>query len=210
MSAERVDTRSSILEAAERIIRDRGMACATTKEIAREAGCAEGSIYRYFEDKHALMTEIIGTRYTDWFQFVETLPHRAGTRTVGRNLEEVAKRALHFYLGIVPMACGAVADRQLLHQHREYFHRNKSGPNKIIGSLTEYLRSEQRGGRIAKEANADHVAHVFLGACFAQSFLAEFLGQEGHRIGDDRFARELVKTVLSGIGAPVRAPEPVA
>jgi len=62
MSAERTDTRSSILEAAERVIRDRGMSSATTKEIARQAGCAEGSIYRYFQDKHTLMTEINGPR----------------------------------------------------------------------------------------------------------------------------------------------------
>ena len=125
MSAERLDTRASILEAAERIIRDRGMASATTREIAREARCAEGSIYRYFDDKHALMTEIIGTRYTDWFEFVEGLPHRAGTGAVGRILEELAKRSLHFYRGIVPMACGAVADRELLHHPQELLAQTK-------------------------------------------------------------------------------------
>src|SRR5213082_758092 len=106
MSAERADTRSSILEAAERVFRDRGMASTTTKEIAREARCAEGSIYRYFQDKHALMTEIIGSRYSGFFQFVEALPERAETRSVAANLEEVARKSIDFYRGIVPMACG--------------------------------------------------------------------------------------------------------
>src|SRR2546427_1433019 len=117
VSAERTDTRASILEAAERVIRERGMACATTREIAREARCAEGSIYRYFEDKHALMTEIIGTRYSGFFALMESLPARAGSGSVRRNLEEVCRSALGFYHGIVPMACGAIAERELLHQH---------------------------------------------------------------------------------------------
>ena len=203
MSAERTDTRSSILEAAERLIRDRGMASATTREIAREARCAEGSIYRYFEDKHALMTEIIGTRYSGFFQFVEALPQRAGTGTIAATLEEVGRTSIDFYRGIVPMACGAIADRELLLQHREFFQTNKSGPNKFIRSLTEYLRKEQRNGRIADGAAPELVAHVFLGACFAHSFLGEFLGDEGHRVGDERFARELVRTVLGGIAASV-------
>jgi AcrR family transcriptional regulator len=199
MSAERLDTRSSILEAAERVIRDRGMASATTKEIAREARCAEGSIYRYFADKHALMTEIIGTRYSGFFQFVESLPQLAGTGTVAGTLEEVARESIDFYRGIMPMACGAVADRQLLMQHREFFDRNHTGPMKLVRSLTEYLRKEQRGGRIAQGTAPDLVAHVFLGSCFAHAFLGEFLGEGAHRVGRDRYARELVKTVMTGI-----------
>ena len=201
MSAERLDTRSSILEAAERVIRDRGMASATTKEIAREARCAEGSIYRYFEDKHALMTEIIGSRYSGFFQFVDALPGRAGTGTVAGNLEEVARKSLDFYRGIVPMACGAVADRELLLQHREFFVRNKTGPMKLVRSLTEYLRREQKGGRVAPDAAPDLVAHTLLGSCFGHSFLGAFLGEDAHRVGHDRFARGLVKTVMTGIGA---------
>jgi AcrR family transcriptional regulator len=199
VSAERLDTRASILEAAERVIRDRGMASATTKEIAREARCAEGSIYRYFEDKHALMTEIIGSRYSGFFQFVESLPDRAGTGTVPDTLEEVARASIDFYRGVVPMACGAVADRNLLLQHREFFERNKSGPMKLIRSLTEYLRAEQRGGRVIRTAVPELVAHVFLGSCFSHSFLGELLGDDAHGVGHDRFARELAKTVMTGI-----------
>ena len=199
MSAERLDTRSSIVEAAERVIRDRGMSSATTREIAREARCAEGSIYRYFEDKHALMTEIIASRYSGFFQFVESLPERAGAGTVAGTLGEVARKSIDFYGGIVPMACGAIADRELLIQHREYFERNRTGPMKLVRSLTEYLRREQRGGRIARRAAPDLVAHAFLGSCFAHSFLGEFLGDAAHSVGHDRFARELVRTVLTGV-----------
>jgi len=197
--AERTDTRASILEAAERVIRTRGMASATTKEIAREARCAEGSIYRYFEDKHALMTEIIGTRYSGFFEFMETLPDRAGKSTVRKNLEEVARSSLDFYRGIVPMACGAMAERELLEQHREHFRVHDAGPRKVMRSLSEYLRREQRAGRIVPRVATEQVAHVLLGACFAHSFLDQFLGEGEGPAADDRFARDLVRITLSGI-----------
>jgi AcrR family transcriptional regulator len=199
MPADRVDTRSTILEAAERVIRDRGLSSATTKEIAREARCAEGSIYRYFEDKHTLMTEIIGSRYRGFFAFIESLPQRAGASAVSANLEEVARKSIDFYRGIVPMACGAIADRELLQQHREFFDRNKTGPMKFVRSLTEYLRREQRGGRVAEGVAPDVVAHVFLGSCFAHAFLSEFVGDGAHGVSRERFSRELVRTVLGGI-----------
>lgn len=47
-------TRDRILEAALHLISERGYNGATTAEIARRAGVAEGTIYRYFKDKKEL------------------------------------------------------------------------------------------------------------------------------------------------------------
>ena len=200
MSAERAqDTRSSILQAAEKLILDRGVGSATTKEIARSAGCAEGSIYRYFPDKHALFMELVGTRYSGFFQLMESLPERAGASTVRRNLEEVATSAIDFYYGIIPMAGGALAEQELLQEHREYFRAENKGPLKLIRSLGEYLRREQRSGRVAEGISVDHAAQAVLGACFARSFLLRFLGEETITEPNDRFARAVVKAVLQGM-----------
>ena len=200
MSAERAqDTRTSILEAAETLILDRGMASATTKEIARAAGCAEGSIYRYFDDKHALFIELVGTRYAGFFELVESLPPRAGTSTVRRNLEEVATSAIDFYYGIVPMAGGALAEHEFLQEHRQFFHKENTGPMKFIRRLSDYLRAEQREGRVADRISAEHAAQLVLGACFARAFLLRVLGEGTIDEPNDRFAREIVKTALRGL-----------
>src|SRR5437763_17194245 len=104
MSASRTqDTRSLILEAAERLILDRGLGSATTKEIARTAGVAEGSIYRHFDDKQSLCTELVGARYSGFIEMMSTLPDRAGGSTVRENLEEVAAEAVGFYGAIVAL-----------------------------------------------------------------------------------------------------------
>jgi len=53
--------REQILRAATRVFADKGFSRATTREVAREAGVAEGTIYNYFEDKEALLMAIMDT-----------------------------------------------------------------------------------------------------------------------------------------------------
>ncbi|MFO7273435.1 MAG: helix-turn-helix domain-containing protein [Bacillota bacterium] len=52
-------TRSRILKAALQVISERGYNGATTAEIARRAGVAEGTIYRYFKDKKELFVACV-------------------------------------------------------------------------------------------------------------------------------------------------------
>jgi TetR/AcrR family fatty acid metabolism transcriptional regulator len=51
--------RSQILNAATKIFAQKGFHRATIKEIAREAGLADGTIYLYFENKNALMLTLL-------------------------------------------------------------------------------------------------------------------------------------------------------
>lgn len=51
--------RGQILEAATRVFAEKGFRRATTREVAREAGVSEGTIYNYFESKDALMMAIL-------------------------------------------------------------------------------------------------------------------------------------------------------
>jgi AcrR family transcriptional regulator len=51
--------REQIVEAATRVFAEKGFGRATTREVAREAGVSEGTIYNYFEDKDALLMAIL-------------------------------------------------------------------------------------------------------------------------------------------------------
>lgn len=48
-----------ILEAAVKIFSDKGYSAATTSEIAKEAGVAEGTIFRYFKTKKDILTKVM-------------------------------------------------------------------------------------------------------------------------------------------------------
>jgi AcrR family transcriptional regulator len=51
--------REQIIEAATRVFAEKGFRRATTREVAREAGISEGTIYNYFEDKDDLLMAIL-------------------------------------------------------------------------------------------------------------------------------------------------------
>ncbi len=51
--------REQIAEAATRVFAEKGFRRATVREVAREAGISEGTIYNYFENKDALLIGIL-------------------------------------------------------------------------------------------------------------------------------------------------------
>src|SRR5207237_6389835 len=87
---------------------------------------------------------------------------------------------------------GTMADRELLEQQRRQFANTKTGPRKLISSLAEYIRREQRLGRLSVEVSADYVAQTLLGACWYHAYLEEYLGQESPARSDTQFARETI------------------
>jgi AcrR family transcriptional regulator len=192
-------TRRHIVAAAEEIIQDRGLRACTTRAIAERAGCAEGSIYRYFEDKHALFMEIVRTRFPQFLELMSTLPDRAGTGTVRRNLEEVARTALGFYRAILPIVVGAMADRELLQEQRRHFQETNGGPMKAIGAVSTYIRKEQRLGRISDRVSPDHVTRLLLGASFSQALLQELVGDDAWFGTDEHYAKEIVRSLMEGV-----------
>jgi AcrR family transcriptional regulator len=193
------EIRRQIVEAAEGLIADRGLKGATTRAIAERAGCAEGSIYRYFPDKHALFMEVVRTSSPEFLRLMDSLLDRAGRGSVRRTLEEVAVAALRFYRAIMPMAAGAMAERELLLEQRRHFKETQSGPMRTIGVLGGYMSKEQGLGRISERVSAEHAARVLLGACFTQAFIMDLLGEEARLGTDEQFAKETVRSLLEGL-----------
>jgi AcrR family transcriptional regulator len=193
-----VGTRQQILAAAERVIQDLGIKGATTREIARRAGCAEGSIYRYFPDKQALFHEIVKSQYPQFLDLLQTLPELAGTGTVRKNLEAVVVNALGFYRVITPMVVGAMSDRELQEQQRRHFRERQGGPLVSIGMVASYLSNERRLGRISERTSPEHLTRLLLGVCFSQALLEALVGDDAKVGTDQQFARDIVRTLMDG------------
>ena len=96
------------------------MARTRTSAIAEAAGCAEGSIYRYFSGKPELLYEVVRSRLPGLIGLLLALPGRAGTATVETNLLDVARAALSFSGELVPLAAGVLADGVLLAEQRRF------------------------------------------------------------------------------------------
>jgi AcrR family transcriptional regulator len=188
--------RDDILSAAEQLILEAGLGAATTRAIAKAAGCAEGSIYRHFPDKDALVVEVVKTCFPDFIAMLCGLPERVGTGTVVQTLEELGTVALGFYRGILPIAAGVLSDQALLAKNQASFKATESGPAKALEAVTDYLIEEQRLGRVSAHVSAGYGARMILGTFFSQAFLEELSGDGP---GSAEFDARMVKGVAEMI-----------
>jgi AcrR family transcriptional regulator len=197
-----VETRERIVEAAEQVLRSKGYARATTKEIARAAGVSEGTLYNHFESKEDLWLCVLSSqRLPGFIALVLSFRERAGSATIRDNLEEIARTALAFYLQSVPMGATVQAEPELLARLREVLLQRNAGPHKANESVASYLRAEQDLGRLRKDVNPDAAAYLLLGACFQRAHWLQFLGEDIPEGMEVRFANEIVETLLQGLGS---------
>ncbi|MFG3224550.1 TetR family transcriptional regulator [Kitasatospora sp. NPDC048194] len=198
-------TRARVLDAAARLIGTVGLVRATTKEIAREAGCSEAALYKHFRDKEEIFVRVLRERAPRLADAVAELPARAGEGAVREHLEAVVEVAVPFYRQSFPMAGGLLASPELLAAHRRKL--DDAGPHQVSSHLADYLRAEQRLGRVAAGIDPDAAAVLLVGACFHRAFLEVFYAGEApaealRPAGLAEFADATVRALLDGVGAP--------
>lgn len=203
--------RERILAAAIEVIKERGVAAATTKEIARVAGVSEGSLYNHFDNKTVLfgsaIAEVAGTIRTAMVELMGAI----GQGTVEANLTRFATAAVRFYAELLPMTGPVLGDPQLLAWLRgggptaEGAHGpGTGGPVLGVVGLAGYLEAERAEGRLAEAVRPEILASALLGGCLQHAFLTRISGaaavqQDAHLPAEpEEYARELVRTLLSG------------
>jgi AcrR family transcriptional regulator len=193
-------TRAQLVDAAERVLRTRGLARATTKEIAREAGLAEGTLYLHFADKLDLVRAVHERLLPEFIEMVSHLPGRAGAGTVEGNLTDLARRALGLYRDMLPLGSSLFADPELLERFRVMLAERQGGPQRAWEPVVAYLRAEQRLGRVAAAADPAAAALLLLGACQQLVFVELMTGPATLPFRDRPDpAPELVATLLAGL-----------
>ncbi len=198
-------TRERILDAARLVMGTRGLAAATTKEIARAAGFSEAALYKHFRDKEELFLCVLSERLPPLMSLLDELPARAGRGTVAANLEQVTRAAVDFYEEVVPIGAALFSDPELLAHHRGRLRESGTGPQRPFDVVSAYLRAEQRLGRLSRSAKPSMAAALLIGACFQRAFLRSFLGEQAGAGADQVFARDAVRTLLRSL-SPEQAP----
>jgi AcrR family transcriptional regulator len=194
-----VSTRDRIVDAAAEVMRTRGLARATTKEIAKAAGYSEATLYKHFDNKSELFLSVLGERVPGGMMPLLTeLREQAGDGDPRRALTEVALAAVEFYVQTFPMAASLFSEPTLLAAHRQVLAERDTGPHMPNRALAEYLRAERDHGRLPADIDPDAVASLLLGACMQHAFLAHFGHQPG--VSAEEFAKALVDTLFRGLG----------
>lgn len=198
------DTRARILLAAERLMREAGLARTTTKEIARAAGCSEPALYRHFASKEELVVAVLQEQLPAFGTLISQFTTDPAGRTLVDCLVEIAVEATLFYEGSFAINVSLFSDPALLRRHREAISALGTGPHLPLQDLAALLRAEQARGRMDPSADPDSAAAALLGACFQRAFLHNFhdpavADADTHREQVREFATGVVATLITGI-----------
>lgn len=189
--------RAKLLETTARIIRERGLAAATIREIAAAAGVAEGSVYNHFDGKIDLISAV----------FVEQLPKSlasavrrlvtsVGTGTVAGNLESFAADAVAGYRELDFHAAMLASDPETAVSLRRELTRRRLGPGRAFEAVAAYLRIEEEQGRVRLTAPPMILAAALLGACHEYAFIQLFTDEPPFPHQPATYARQLVRALV--------------
>ncbi|MGI5225693.1 TetR/AcrR family transcriptional regulator [Actinoallomurus sp. CA-142502] len=200
--------RIRILAAAVSVMRERGVANTTTKEIARVAGVAEGSIYNHFADKTELVAASMAEVAGGIRDALTRLSERVGQNSVEDNLAELAEAQIAFFTDVLPITGAVLGDRDLCARSRDRAPESPDdsppGPVLSHAAVIAYLEAERDGGRLATWARPPYLAALLIGACQQYALLRLLTPPEamtevaGLPADPAEYARQVAHTVMAG------------
>jgi AcrR family transcriptional regulator len=184
--------RERFLDGAAEVLRSRGYAAATTKEIAGAAGLSEAMLYKVFRDKVDLFLSVLTERLPRVALVRDGFAGQVGHGALAANLERLVAELLAFYLETFPIAASVFSDSRLLSHLRGALRDAGRGPQVNVEAVAAYLAAEQEAGRVRAAAKPAAVAELLVGACLHRAFLTRFNGDDITESDMTEFAADVV------------------
>jgi AcrR family transcriptional regulator len=188
--------RAELLDATVRLLHSSDPAGLTTRDIAREAGCSPGALYRHFATKADLLVAVAQERLRpDFGEMVS----RVGSSTVERNLEQLIRSTQRFMTALVPIVTAVAADAELRAGWGRAFDRDDIPPRRTVEAIGAYIAAEQRVGRVSKQASPMMCASMLVGTCYQDALVQYIFGESTHGLSPTRHARALAHELWMGL-----------
>jgi AcrR family transcriptional regulator len=159
--------REAILAAALMLLRERGIARVTSREVASCAGVSEASVFYHYKDRAGLLKAV----FEQGLAPLQALSSRGGLS--GAGLTDVLTRFAHtldqFLDQALPVMAAAQSDSALRDALAAYMTEQDLGPHRGVHALGDYLASEQVAGRVRAGVDPYAVAMLFVGACYTRA-----------------------------------------
>ena len=162
--------REAILEATLALLRERGVARLTTRDVAERAGVSEASVYYHYTDKAGLLRAV----FEAGLQRLQraALGGDAVLVDFGRALERFLEQAL-------PVMTAAQSDAELRDALAEFMVENDLGPHRGVQTLGAHLAAGQLAGRVRDDVDPEAAALLFVASCLLRVTQRQFLGEAG-------------------------------
>jgi AcrR family transcriptional regulator len=159
--------RESILAAAVALLRERGIARVTSREVAAQAGVSEANVFYHYKDRAGLLQAV----FEQGLRPLRTLA--LGGRLTGTGLHDVLTvlgTTLEGFLDqALPVMAAAQSDATLRDVLAAYITEQDLGPHRGVRALGDYLAAEQAAGRVRAGVDPYAVAMMFVGACYTRA-----------------------------------------
>jgi AcrR family transcriptional regulator len=160
--------REAILAAALQLLRDRGIARVTSREVAALAGVSEASVFYHYKDRAGLLQAV----FEQGLEPLQVLSSSRGLRP-GEELNDALTRFANtldeFLEQALPVMAAAQSDTALRDLMAAYMTEQDLGPHRGVATLGDYLAAEQAAGRVRAGVDPHAAAMLFVGACFTRA-----------------------------------------
>jgi AcrR family transcriptional regulator len=160
--------REAILKAALALLRERGIARLTTREVAARAGVSEASVFYHYRDRAGLLQAVFEEGLDPLVALndageISGPDRRKVLKRLGEAIEAFLEQAL-------PVLTAAQSDAELADELATYMRVNDLGPHRGVKALGEYFAAQQRDGLIRDDIDPDAVASTFVATCMMRAF----------------------------------------
>lgn len=191
--------REAVLVAAWEVLKEKGAARLTTREVAERAGVSEGSLFYHYRDRSGLLTAVIEDGLTG------VGAARTG-EAEGATLEGVLDGFTRTVEGFLDRSLfvmiAAQSDADLRQTLADRLISSDMGPHRGIRALGARLRRGQEEGLIRSDVDADAAALLVYSACFERVAQRHMISES---YGADLPGREDIVTAMSTLLTPPSA-----
>jgi AcrR family transcriptional regulator len=167
--------REEILRATHELLRERGMAKLTTREVAARAGVSEGSVFYHFEDRFGLLKAVFERSLGPLH--LQEVAHGSDLRTVITTMSESIET---FLTGSLDVLIAAQSDAELRDALHAYMLENDFGPHRGIAGIGAYIAGQQAVGVVRDDIDAKIVASMIVNDALQRAAVPKLVG---HRKG---------------------------
>jgi AcrR family transcriptional regulator len=191
----KTDTKKRLLEATLKLISEKGYMGATTREIAREAGVTELTLFRHFGSKEKLFKELLGS-YTFLPKLKELLPELDGLSS-REALELIATRFLLTLKERKSMV------KIMYSEYTAYPENIREVYNKFVQemrtTLASFFEGLQKRGVLRKDISPGMTARMFLWILLSYFRSEEIMQSSGmKKAAMEKHIREMIDIFMSG------------
>ena len=187
------ETSQKIIDAAMSLVRDKGYVATTTKDIAREAGVNEFTLFRKFQSKKDIV--LSGMEQERWRGNLTPEAFRNIQWELAPDLEMFMTEYMNRITpDFVRLSIGLRAPQL----YEEAAPLVMKVPQAFLSTLTEYFQEMERRGKLP-HMDFECLALTIFSSTFGYTFLNASFGDQLFSVSREQYIRQSVQTFIQGI-----------